>query len=352
MFVQVALRASQSSFSGLMIGSLGRGEKRTTFRASFHSAISRTFSQISSDNDTAFFRGQLTQPCNHLRPQCGFIVGRTVYSRREIFCFEGSSLYGSRQVPIPFSKKSRRNVIRQTAENNAQNKSSTRVRMRPRADWHKRNYLTSVLIPSLFTKRSGNHEPPQFPVLKPGEICITWIGHASFLIQTHEVNVLIDPNWAKWLKVIKRLEATGFRDSSSAGDRFRPGDARAFRSSRSTHSAQSRGRSADRRPDRRGQSGASTSVSRSCTSSATGRRVKLGPIEVSLTPCYHWGARFLADLHRGFGGFVVRVEGRTIFHCGDSAFFDGFAKSASITTSRSRSCRSAPTTRRPAAKFT
>ena len=52
--------------------------------------------------------------------------------------------------------------------------------------------------------------------------------------------------------------------------------------------------------------------------------VKLGPIEVSLTPCYHWGARFLADSHRGFGGFAIAMDGRTIFHCGDSAFFPGF----------------------------
>jgi L-ascorbate metabolism protein UlaG (beta-lactamase superfamily) len=52
--------------------------------------------------------------------------------------------------------------------------------------------------------------------------------------------------------------------------------------------------------------------------------VKLGSIDVSLTPCYHWGARFLADLHRGFGGFVITVDDRTIFHCGDSAYFPGF----------------------------
>ena len=30
--------------------------------------------------------------------------------------------------------------------------------------------------------------------------------------------------------------------------------------------------------------------------------IKLGPVEVSLTPCYHWGARFLADLHAQFLG--------------------------------------------------
>ena len=113
-------------------------------------------------------------------------------------------------MPIPFSKKSRRNVVRQASENGAKNKSSTRVRLRLRADWHRRNFLTEVLIPSLFTKRSGVHVPPVFPEVRKGEICITWIGHASFLIQTHEVNILIDPLWSKWLKVVKRLKQPGF----------------------------------------------------------------------------------------------------------------------------------------------
>jgi hypothetical protein len=113
-------------------------------------------------------------------------------------------------VPIRFSKKSQRNVVRQTSGDGATAKRSTRVRLRPHADWHKRNFLTSVLIPSLFVKRSGDHAPPQFPKIREGEICITWIGHASFLVQTHEVNILIDPIWSKWLKVIKRLKRPGF----------------------------------------------------------------------------------------------------------------------------------------------
>ncbi|MFL6588792.1 MAG: MBL fold metallo-hydrolase, partial [Chthoniobacterales bacterium] len=71
-------------------------------------------------------------------------------------------------MPIPFSKKSRRNVIRQGTEDGAENKRSTRVRLRPRADWHKRNFLTEVLIPSLFTKRSGDHVRPQFPKIGKG----------------------------------------------------------------------------------------------------------------------------------------------------------------------------------------
>ena len=30
------------------------------------------------------------------------------------------------------------------------------------------------------------------------------------------------------------------------------------------------------------------------------------------------------DSHRGFGGFLIEAEGRSIFHCGDSAYFKGF----------------------------
>ena len=86
--------------------------------------------------------------------------------------------------------------------------------------------------------------------------------------------------------------------------------------------------------------------------------VPLDALKISLTPCHHWGARFLADLHRGFGGFVIEANGRSIFHCGDSAYFPGFKEigekgaalerevlAANATTSRSRFCRLAPTTR-------
>jgi L-ascorbate metabolism protein UlaG (beta-lactamase superfamily) len=47
-------------------------------------------------------------------------------------------------------------------------------------------------------------------------------------------------------------------------------------------------------------------------------------VKISLTPCHHWGARLLHDSHRGFGGYIIEAGGRTIFHCGDTAYFDGF----------------------------
>jgi L-ascorbate metabolism protein UlaG (beta-lactamase superfamily) len=236
----------------------------------------------------------------------------------------GANLYRLPVVPIRFPKKSRRNIVRQSGDG-AIAKRSTRVRLRPRADWHKRNFLTSVLIPSLFIKRAGDQapRPPQFPKIREGEICITWIGHASFLVQTHEVNVLIDPNWSKWLKVIKRLKQPGFEIHHLPSIDF----------VLVTHAHFDH---LDRRTLRRVASDQPIVVPMGVGNLVHDlgfhivheldywQTVELGPLKISLTPCHHWGARFLADLHRDFGGFVIAANGRTIFHCGDSAYFPGF----------------------------
>src|SRR5437762_2230097 len=226
-------------------------------------------------------------------------------------------------VPIRFPKRSRRNVVRQPSNDGAVAKRSTRVRLRPRADWHKRNFLTSVLIPSLFVKRADRPAPPQFPKVREGELCITWIGHASFLVQTHEVNILIDPIWSKWLKVIKRLKQPGFEIHHLP----------AIDLVLVTHAHFDH---LDRRTLLKVAADQPIVVPLGVGNLVHNlgfnivheldywQKVKLGPLEISLTPCAHWGARFLADLHRGFGGFVINMDGRTIFHCGDSAYFEGF----------------------------
>ena len=43
------------------------------------------------------------------------------------------------------------------------------------------------------------------------------------------------------------------------------------------------------------------------------------------TPSFHWGARYIHDTHRRFGGFLIRTPHSSLYHCGDSAYFDGFA---------------------------
>ena len=44
---------------------------------------------------------------------------------------------------------------------------------------------------ALLTRRTGQHRRPAFPRLNRGEVAVTWIGHASFLVQFTDLNVLI-----------------------------------------------------------------------------------------------------------------------------------------------------------------
>lgn len=224
-------------------------------------------------------------------------------------------------MPIPFARKTR--VVRQASGNGAHDKKSTRVTLKPGMAWHRRNFLSEVVIPSLFTKRSGERIAPLFPKLRPGELCITWIGHASFLLQTHDSNVLVDPNWAKWLKVIKRLKQPGI-----ALHHLPDIDLVLVTHAHFDH--------LDRRTLRRVASdqpivvpiGVGTLVHdlgfNLVHELDYWQAIELDGLTISLTPCHHWGARFLADRHRGFGGFVIEANGRTIFHCGDTAYFPGF----------------------------
>ena len=198
-----------------------------------------------------------------------------------------------------------------------------RVGLRPEKGWHKRNFLTQVLIPSLFTKRLGTHLDALFPDLADGQVGITWIGHASFLLQTQGINILIDPNWAKWLKVIKRIKLPGIHLH----------DLPEIDLVLVTHAHFDH---LDRKTLRRVAEDQPIVVPfevgnlvhdlgfRSVHELHYWESFQHGPVKITLTPCHHWGARMLHDSHRGFGGFVIEAGGRTIFHCGDTAYFDGF----------------------------
>jgi L-ascorbate metabolism protein UlaG (beta-lactamase superfamily) len=191
--------------------------------------------------------------------------------------------------------------------------------------WHKRNFLAEVVIPSLFTKRHGEKIKPVFPELREGELCITWIGHASFLIQTPEHSVLIDPNWAKWLKVIKRIRQPGLEIH----------DLPAIDLVLVTHAHFDH---LDRKTLRTIASDQAIVVPENVGGLVHGlgfdhvqelrhwQSFELGSLKVTLTPARHWGARVLHDSHRGFGGFHIQYGDRTIFHCGDSAWFEGFTE--------------------------
>lgn len=197
--------------------------------------------------------------------------------------------------------------------------------MRLGSGWHKRNFLAEVVIPSMFTKRHGEKIKPVYPELAEGELCITWIGHASFLVQTPEHSVLIDPNWAKWLKVIKRLRQPGLEIH----------DLPAIDLVLVTHAHFDH---LDRKSLKTVASEQAIVVPQNVGGLVHGlgfdrvqelkhwETFELGSLKVTLTPARHWGARVLHDSHRGFGGFHIQYAGRSVFHCGDSAWFEGFTE--------------------------
>lgn len=214
-------------------------------------------------------------------------------------------------------------MVRRLLQKGKSAKPQNHVDMKLGDGWHKRNFLAEVVIPSLFTKRHGSRLKPIFPELAAGQVCITWIGHASFLIQTPEQSVLIDPNWAKWLKVIKRIKHPGIElHDLPAIDLVLVTHAHFDHLDRRTLRAVARDQPIAV-PENVGNLVHDLGFDR-VHEMKHWDTFQLGSLKVTLTPARHWGARILHDSHRGFGGFLIEYAGRTILHCGDTAYFDGF----------------------------
>lgn len=199
------------------------------------------------------------------------------------------------------------------------------VAMKLGAGWNERNFLTEVIIPSLFTRRTGARVRGTLPKLSGKEIGITWIGHASFLIQTAEHAILIDPNWARWLKLIKRLRNPGLElHELPAIDLVLVTHAHFDHLDKKTLRAVA----ADQPivvPEHVGSLVKRLDFKK-IHELARWETLEYRGLKITLTPAAHWGARMLHDQHRGFGGFLIEHAGRTIFHCGDSAYFSGFTE--------------------------
>ncbi len=166
---------------------------------------------------------------------------------------------------------------------------------------------------------------------RPGELGLTFIGHSSFLMQMQGRTLVVDPNFARWLVVLKRQRKPGIalRDLPAV-------DVVLLTHAHMDHL---------HKPSLRRivqQAIAKTGVAPiAITPLHVGdlvaemgfREVReldwwqssnvLG-MEIVHTPARHWGARMVSDTHRGFGGYVVRAGEHSIYHAGDTAYFPGF----------------------------
>ena len=182
---------------------------------------------------------------------------------------------------------------------------------------------------SAVTPRTGQSYQPT--LASNGELGLTFIGHASFLLQMGGQNVIIDPNFARWLFVLKRLRQPGVRLRD-----LPPIDLVLVTHAHFDHLHRPSLRAIVRQTLRRkGQAPAivvphhvfdlvSDLGFRDVVELEWWNSFKHRGLTVTHVPSRHWGARILKDSHRGYGGYVLRDSKHSVYHAGDTAYFSGF----------------------------
>src|SRR5215469_3865546 len=186
-----------------------------------------------------------------------------------------------------------------------------------------------LLRHSAVTPRTGRSHKPR--LVSNGELGITFIGHASFFVQLGGQNIVLDPNFARWLFVLKRLRQPGVqvRDLPAIDlvlvthahfDHLHRPSLRAI----VQQTVQLQGVS----PtvvvphhvfDLVSDLGFDNVVELDWWNSYRHRG-----LTITHVPSRHWGARILRDSHRGYGGYVLREGRHSVYHAGDTAYFSGF----------------------------
>lgn len=190
-------------------------------------------------------------------------------------------------------------------------------------------FLTSLAGSSALHRIEGESTPPV--LVERDQLGVTFIGHSSFLLQIGARNLLVDPVFARWLVVLRRLRRPGVMIeqlppidavllSHAHMDHLnRPSLLRIVRHSR---------RLSGRAPVAIVPWGVGDLV----RDLGFERVIPLewwqtepfAGLEVTMTPAQHWGARYYRDTHRGFGGYVIRSQRHSLYHSGDTAYFRGF----------------------------
>jgi L-ascorbate metabolism protein UlaG (beta-lactamase superfamily) len=182
-----------------------------------------------------------------------------------------------------------------------------------------------------------SHEHPMTGVSRPvqlverEELGITFIGHSSFLLQVDGRKVLIDPVFSKRLILLRRQRRPGVRM-----EELPPIDLVLLTHAHMDHLDLASLRQVVRATRRLTGRAPEVVVPRGVEDLVEGlgfsqvhrmewwEQTEVQGLKVTMTPCRHWGARMFRDVHRGYGGYVVEGAGQSVYHSGDTAYFEGF----------------------------
>jgi L-ascorbate metabolism protein UlaG (beta-lactamase superfamily) len=184
---------------------------------------------------------------------------------------------------------------------------------------------------SALTPRSGRTR--SLVLVNRGQLGVTFIGHSSFLLQIGGKNLVIDPNFAQWIFLLKRLRKPGLRMRD-----LPPIDAVLVSHAHFDHLHRPSLRSIASLTRRKSGARPVIVVPRHVRDLVSDlgfsrvvemdwwRSLQLGNLEIVHTPSRHWGARVIRDVHRGYGGYVIRSGAHCLYHAGDTAYFEGFSE--------------------------
>lgn len=158
-------------------------------------------------------------------------------------------------------------------------------------------------------------------------LTVSWLGHATVLLNFHGTLLLTDPALEPRIGIGRGLAKVGPRRlvEPALGPReLPPLDLVLLSHAHMDHT--DLGTLRRLRPDTPMivQSGNRDLVRRfqRVEELAWGQATQLGGLRVESTPARHWGARMITDRHRGYGGYLLRKDGRSVLFAGDTAYTD------------------------------
>lgn len=202
--------------------------------------------------------------------------------------------------------------------------------------WRQQPFLVTK-VRQLARLAKESHAQPMKGAPRPVELVdvedlgVTFIGHSSFLVQIGGRRVLIDPVFAKRLILLRRQRRPGLLVEG-----LPPIDAVLLTHAHMDHLNLASLRRVVRATRRLTGHAPEVVVPEGVEDLVTGlgfrqvrrlewwRNLEMQGLHITMTPCKHWGARMFRDTHRGYGGYVIKSGGRSIYHSGDTAYFSGF----------------------------
>ena len=182
---------------------------------------------------------------------------------------------------------------------------------------------------SAVTPRTGQTYKPR--LVTNGELGLTFIGHSTFFVQMGGQNLILDPNFARWLFVLKRLRQPGVQMKD-----LPPIDLVLVTHAQFDHLHRPSLRALVQHTRSKKGSAPAIVVPRDVLDLVSDlgfseiieldwwNSLRLGGLTVTHVPSRHWGARVIKDAHRGYGGYVLRDSKHSLYHAGDTAYFPGF----------------------------